>query len=157
MKKIKQKSGITALELLITTSIVALLLVTVLPQFKKMQENSLLNNSTENVISALNKARSQSLASLGGLKYGVRFAANSIIIFKCENTSLCPSNTTTTTETINILTPAKIYPIPSPSEFYFERLSGKPSAAGSVVVIIEGSIPSNSKTITISSTGAISF
>jgi hypothetical protein len=113
----------------------------------------LLNNSTENVISALNKARSRSLASLDSSTYGVYFesSSNKVIIFK--GTSY--NSTASGNETINLGSETTLSTTPLTTNIYFERLNGKPNTTVDIRITIQG--PSNSKTITISPTGAISF
>lgn len=149
------RRGITALEILITVSILTVLVLVVLPQFSKMRENQILKNTTEDIISSLHTAQSQSLASVDSSEYGVRFESSRIVIFKGKVFSDQDSNN----KIINIISPANISDVflngtsSNVGDIYFERLSGMPSKSGNITV--SGS--SISKIITISNTGSISL
>ena len=148
------KKGITVIEILIVLSVVAILVAVALPQFSKIKENQVLKNGVQNILSSLDKAHSQTLASLNSSEYGVRFEADKIIIFK--GTSF-PANDPNN-ESISIISPASISNVTLnlvsgiPGEMYFNRLSGVPSKTGTITV----SVPSVLKIITISATGAVS-
>ncbi len=149
------KKGITIIELLITLSLLGLLFLIVLPSFSKLRENQVLGAATSDIASAINKARSETLASVNSSEYGVHFQSNSVIIFKGK----VYSAGTSTNETISITSPANISNITlggvssTSADMYFNRLYGVPSAAGTITV----SSTSTSKTITISATGSVSL
>ena len=120
-----------------------------------MKQNQALKNATEDTISALHTAQTQSLASINSGEFGVHFQSGQIIIFSGETFSAGAQGNTV----INVVSPANISNVTlggvssASGDLYFGRLSGLPSKTGTVTI----SIPSNSKTITISATGAISF
>lgn len=84
----------------------------------------------------------------------MHFQPDRVIIFKGKVfLSNDPDN-----ETINIISPATISAITltgGASDLYFNRLSGAPSASGTIALSISGDA-SLAKTITISATGAVS-
>lgn len=144
----------TIMELLIVVAVMGMLVLIVLPQFSKMREHQVLKSGVEDILSSIDKARTQTLSSLNSSEYGIHFQSDQIIIFKGTSfTSGAPGN-----ETINIITPASITNValgctpPIPCDVYFNRLSGSPSKTGTVTV----SSTSFSKTITISATGVAS-
>lgn len=149
------KKGITVLEILIVLAILAGMFAIVIPQFSKIRENQVLKNAVGEVISSLNKAQSQTLASLNSSSYGVHFQSDKIIIFKGTVFSVGDINN----QTINITTPASISNVTlalasgSSGDLYFNRLSGTPNKTGTVTV----STSSFSKIITISVTGMASI
>ena len=148
------KKGITIIELLVVLAVLSVMVSIVLPQFSKMRENQVLKSGVQDILSSLDKARSQTLASLNSLQYGVRFEANKITIFPG---TFFPANDPRN-ESINITSPASISNVTLnlvsgiPGEMYFNRLSGSPSKTGTITV----SSPNFTKTIRISATGVVS-
>lgn len=146
--------GITLIELLVVIAVLGIIFSIVLPQFSKTRELQVLKNGIQDVISSINKAHEQTLASLNSSSYGVHFQSDSVIIFKGTGFSDGAAGN----ETINIVTPASITNValgctPSiPCNVYFNRLSGSPSTTGTITI----STTNYSKIITISATGAAS-
>jgi prepilin-type N-terminal cleavage/methylation domain-containing protein len=146
------KQGVTLLEIMIVLAIVVILIAVVVPQFSRMRENQALKNAVIDVVSTLNKARSQTLASVDSSEYGVHFEANHVIIFKGVVYSAGSSDN----ETVDILSPATVSDISltgGATDLYFNRLSGAPSRTGTITV----SSTNFSKIVTISATGGISI
>ena len=145
------RKGITVIELLLVLAVLGIIISVVTPQFSKIKENQVLKSAVGDVISSLNKARSQTLASLNSLQYGVRFEPDKIIIF----TGTGFIDETASNEVINIITPATISNISLTGgvvNLYFNRLSGSPSVNGTVTI----STTNFNKIITISATGVAS-
>ena len=154
-KKNKKTSGFTFLEIIIVITIVSIILAVAIPQLSKVKNVQILKSSSEDIISVLNKARSETMASLNSQEYGVRFEINKIIIF--TGTSYVPD--AASNEIINISSPATISSISltgGVSEVYFNRLTGTASNTGNIVVSI-ASNPNLTKTISISATGGVSI
>ncbi len=145
------KKGISVVELLVVIAGIGMLVAIVLPQFSKIRENQVLKSGVQDILSSLDKARSQTLASLNSSAYGVHFQADKIIIFKGIDFS---TRDTTKDEIINIITPAVVSSgtLAVPANIYFNRLSGSPSTNGTVII----STTNYSKTITIWATGVAS-
>lgn len=145
------KKGINSIELLVVLAVLGVIFAIILPQFSKTREQQMLKNGVENTISAIDKAKTETLSSLNSSEYGVHFQADKVIIFKGK--SFVPN--TPDNENINITSPASISNVTLggvndfSGEIYFNRLSGAPSAFGTVTI----STPSYSKLITISATG----
>ncbi|MES2315660.1 MAG: GspH/FimT family pseudopilin [Patescibacteria group bacterium] len=149
------KKGISALEIMIVLGIIVILAAIIIPQFSSTRQNQLLKSATTDILSALDKARSQTLASVNSSEYGVHFQSDRVIIFAGTTYSAGASGN----ETITIITPASISNVSlggvsgSSGDMYFNRLSGAPNTTGTVTV----SNSSMSKIITISATGAASL
>ncbi len=148
------QKGITAIEMLIVLGVLAILFMVAYPQFSKIKELQVVNNSTSNIVSSLSKAKSSTLASLNSSVYGVHFQSDKIVIF----TGNTYSAGTSTNETISIDSPATISNVTfsgvsgTSGDLYFNRLSGYPNKSGTVTV----SSSNYSKTITITATGVMS-
>jgi hypothetical protein len=125
--------------------------VIVLPSFKTLRDNQVLKATASDVFSSLDKARSQTLASVNSSEYGVHFQSDKVVIFKGQVYSSSDVNN----ENIIITTPATISAIAltgGATDVYFDRLSGAPNKTGTITVTIS----SLSKVITISATGVTS-
>jgi Tfp pilus assembly protein FimT len=153
MKNIYYK-GITMIELVIILGILAVLFAVTLPQFTKFRENQVLRSAVVETLSAVDKARAETLSSLNSSEYGVHFQSDSVIIFKGQTFSAG----TATNEIISIVAPASITNATlggvsgTSGDTYFSRLSAAPSKTGTVTITAGGS----TKTITISATGQAS-
>ena len=151
MPKIFNQKGITIIEILFVIGIIVIIFMVVTPSFGRFRQVQMLKTTSQDVVSALDKARGNALASVDSSEYGVHFQSDKIVIFKgTVYPSLNPNN-----ENINIISPATISNINlsgGGSEVYFNRLSGAPNKTGMITV----SVSSDSKIITISATGASS-
>ena len=149
---IKQTKGFTLIELLIVLAIILLILIIVLPRFSDIRENQSLKNASENAISILDQARSQSTASIDSSTYGVHFETNKMVLFKGSSySSSDPDNID-----VPILTPAYISDTSltgDAEDVVFDRLKGLPDVSGTVTI----STTSQSQIINISSSGSFSL
>ncbi len=145
------KKGITAVEALIVIAVLGLMFMIVFPQFAKSRENQVIKAGVQDILSSIDKARVNTLSSLNSSEYGIHFEANAVIIFK----GTVFSSGSQDNETVDIISPANISNISligGANDFYFHRLTGAPSATGTITI----SSPSFSKIITISATGIAS-
>jgi Tfp pilus assembly protein FimT len=150
MKYFYQK-GLTVTEILVVVAGIILLVVVVTPSFLKIRENQTMSSAVADVLSAIDKARGNSLASFSSSEYGVHFQSDKVIIFKGKIFSANDVNN----ESIDITSPASISNVTlggvsgSTGDVYFNRIYGIPSTTGTVTI----STSSYSKIITISQTG----
>lgn len=153
MKNIYKK-GITVPELLVVIAVLGVIFLIVIPQFSKTRELQVLKSGIQDVVSSINKAHEQTLASLNSSEYGVHFQSDKVIIFKGTVFNAGAGDN----ETIDIVAPANISNVTLnfvsaiPGDIFFNRLSGTPNQNGTITV----STTSFSKIITISATGATS-
>jgi len=146
------RRGITLLEVMIVIVIIGIIVAVVLPQFSDIKKSQLLKNTGEDVVSTLNKARSQTLGSLDSSQYGVHFQSDKLILFK--GTAFSDGNASN--EVINVVSPVTLSDISltgGSSNIYFSRLNGMPSVFGTITI----SNGTSSKIITISATGGVSI
>jgi len=147
-----RRRGISLVEVLVVIAIVGIIAAIVFPQFSKMKENQVIKNATAETLSAIEKARSQTLSSLNSSEYGVHFQSDKVIIFKGK----VFSDSAIDNENIEIVSPANI----SSTNFsggganvFFNRLSGSPSTTGTITI----DTTNMQKIITISATGTASI
>jgi prepilin-type N-terminal cleavage/methylation domain-containing protein len=151
MYKNTRNKGFTMIELAIVFIVIAIIFAVVAPNLKASRDRQVLKSSVSNVLTALSKAKSQTLASLNSSAYGVHFESSQAVIFKGTSYSAGDSNN----ESVAITSPATISTITltgGTSDLYFTRLTGAPSATGSIAV----TNGMETKIITISATGAAS-
>jgi prepilin-type N-terminal cleavage/methylation domain-containing protein len=77
----KKEKGFTLIEILITISIIIIIISIVSPNFIEYKRQQVLKNTTEEVVSLLNKARNNTIASKESKNYGVRFFSDKVILF----------------------------------------------------------------------------
>ncbi len=145
------KKGISAVEVMVVLAVIVVLIAVVVPQFSKIREHQVLKAAVSDVLSALNKARAQTLASVDSSEYGVRFESDQVLIFKGTSFSAgSPDN-----QSVSFTSPASIVNVTlggvsgTSGDVYFNRLYAVPSATGTVTI----STGSYSKIITISASG----
>ncbi len=149
----KNISGISAIELLIVSAIVVLLVALVIPQFSKIKENQVLKSAVGDTLSAVNKARSKTLASYNSLEYGVHFESDKVIIFQ----GTVYSQNDVNNENISIYSPASISNVTlngssgTSGNFYFSRVYSVPSKTGTITI----STNNYSRILTINQAGNI--
>jgi prepilin-type N-terminal cleavage/methylation domain-containing protein len=143
--------GFTVIEILVVLAILGFLIMIVVPSFQTMRSNQILKSAVLDVVSALEKSKSQTLSSIDSSEYGVHFATDEVVIFKGQtfssgdpNNEKVPLSSGVSVSAINLTGGA--------TDFYWNKLSGVPTKTGSVTV----STSSTSKIITISATGAVS-
>ena len=123
----------TLIEILISIAILLLLIAVAIPEFNKLRNSQLLNSTVEDVVAGINKASSNTLASLDSSSYGVHFASNQIIIF----TGTVFNSNDPDNEIISIQNPVTISNISftgGASSFYFNRLTNRPNITGSITL-----------------------
>jgi len=148
------KKGITLLEVMMTIAILLIIVGIATPQFLKIKNVQILKSTTGDIVSVLDSARAETLASLNSKEYGVHFETNRIVLFVGN----VYNSLDATNQVIGISSPATISTISfaGGSDVFFNRLTGTASKAGSVVVSLTSS-PSLTKTITVSATGQVSI
>jgi Tfp pilus assembly protein FimT len=148
------KKGISVAEILIVIAVLVMIFSIVLPQFSEVREKQVLKSAVENILSSLNKAQTQTLASMDSSSYGVNFESDKITIFKGTIFSEGEAGN----EVMSITSPANISNVTlggvsaSSGDMYFNRISGSPNKSGTISI----ATPNFTKIITISATGSIS-
>ncbi|MBI2630719.1 GspH/FimT family pseudopilin [Candidatus Nomurabacteria bacterium] len=146
--------GISIVETVIVLAVLAVIFSIIIPQFSLIRERQVLKSAVGDILSSINKAQTQTLASVDSSSYGVYFESGAIVIFK--GTGFFDEDASN--EVISIVAPANISNValgagsPASGSIYFNRLSGSPSTTGTITI----STPNYTKTITISATGGAS-
>lgn len=156
MVKIFKNKGFSLVELLIIIAIMFLITLVFMPSLIDFQRKQSLKNTTENVISLLNKAKSDSLSSLNLNNYGVHFEDNYMVYFSGNIFSESGSdNKTINFESGTSIPSGGINLNGGADEVIFPRLTGDITGYGIIIIQLTAK-PDIQKIITISKTGAIS-
>lgn len=158
MKKNFKNEGRSVVEIILVVAIVVVLLAVVSYSISGFRDSQSMKNAVVDVTSSLDKAKSETLAGLNSLNYGVHFQSDKVVIFN----STSYSAGTNTNENINIISPAVISCISIPSsspcvatgttDIYFVRLTGIPNNSASLT-ITSGNLTKN---VIINSAGGVS-
>ena len=146
--------GFTLIELLVVTAIITLLVVIALARFTTFGRQINIDLASQQLISALQLARNQTVASEDETVYGVHFEANKYVLFKGSDYV-----TSTDTKEFN-LDKAEIYEInllpAGSSNVVFTRIRGSTQNTGNIRVRLIAE-PSRTKNILINSLGQVSL
>lgn len=147
----KNEQGFTLIELLISIAVLALISAVLVVGYSAFSKSIELKTAAFKVLDVLNLAHERTVASLATSNYGVHFEQTQYVLFKGVVYSVSDAN--------NIF-----YPLPSLLEItditlagggadvVFDRLTGKTSQSGSLIVRLVNDV-ARSKTITILSSG----
>jgi prepilin-type N-terminal cleavage/methylation domain-containing protein len=153
MKRINKK-GISMLEIIIAITVIGIIVAIVIPQFSKLRNAQIIKSSGQEIFSLVERARSQTLASLDSSEYGVHFENDKAVLFK----GIVYSGNSSDNEEVEITHPAEISNINlsgGATSVYFTRLTGIPSVSGNIEISIPGQ--NTMKIISIATSGAISL
>ncbi len=156
MKTIKNK-GISIMEILMVISIIGIMTIVVVPNLSKFRNEQNLNNATQDVISLLNKARSNTISSLNSINYSVHFESSRVVYFvgSVFNNGDATNYSIDFDSSVNIPAIGGISLNGGGSDVIFARISGETANYGTIIIRLTSDV-TRQKTITISKTGSVS-
>lgn len=144
------KKGFTLVEIVLVIGIIGILIVITAFSFSEFRKSRALIQSSDIVVSVLTEARSRTLASVDGSRYGVQVLSDKTVLF--------PGDTYSAGNTLNELyyfeSPAALASISlagGGQTILFDRLTGNTSNYGTITLQMN----STSRTITLLSSGII--
>ena len=138
--------GFTTLELIIVIAILFILGGISIIGMSRISSKSYLSSDVEIVKSALLKARTMSINGVGGIEHGIYLASTSVTLFKGIN---IVGDETDSVYNLNHSTISSVSFSNATTSLYFNKITGIPSASGSLILSGENS----STTITIYASG----
>lgn len=149
----EQHRGFGLIELLISVSVIAVLSALVYGTFFDTGRTQALDKDTAVVLSAIERARSLTLSSLGDRQYGIHLEANRVVIFGGSSYNASdPSNRVEPLSSLVRIASTSL--VGGGADILFERLTGKTAQSGTVTLELI-SDPSRTKIITIEGTGIV--
>lgn len=151
MKTPSRIQGFTLVEMLVAVAILVIITTLSIEPFKNFRKNQALDKSATQVVSLLQKARSQTLAQRNSSAYGVRFLADQAIMY--QNTYA-----TSTLNTAVIIDPyveiSSVNLTGGALQILFVKFTGEVNATGTVTLRLKDEV-TRTKTVTIHSTGIV--
>ena len=150
----KNNKGATMVEILISILILGILLTVTFFSLNSFRKAQALAASEGDMISVLEKAHENTLASINSTNYGVHFTSTQMTLFTGSTYASGTSTNVVTTFDSNV-TLSGITLTGGGADVIFDRLVGTTSDYGTLVVSVAGN-NSQAKTITITKTGLVS-
>lgn len=157
MKKNNYNKGIGIIEILISIAIMAIIAAVVVPSLSSFKNHQVLVNTAEDVVSLLNKARIETLASKNSNYYSVHFETNRAVLFTGSVFNSGDSNNYVVNfdSSISIPSSGGINLTGGGANVTFTRLTGDTNQNGNIVLQLN-SDNNQKKIITIKKTGVSS-
>lgn len=157
MKNKNYKKGISAIEILISMAILATIVAVILPSLSGFKNQQVLKNTAEDIVSLLNKARMDTLASKNSHYYSVHFESNRAVLFTDGTFNNADATNYSVDFDSNVSIPSSggINLSGGGSDVIFTRLTGDTNKNGNIVIQLN-SDNTKTKTITIRKTGVAS-
>lgn len=136
-KQFYNKKGITLLEILFTVAILVFLLSVTIGSMRLISGGQKLKAEAKKISTAVEEARSKTLSSEGGQRFGVRLGSDTVVIYEYPYTQNNVNNKTIHLERgVSILS----YNLSGGgNEVLFNKISGETDNDGSIVVSYSGS------------------
>ncbi len=149
-----KNGGFTLIELLVATAIILIITVVTLFSLSTLNKQVSLDSASQNILSTLRLARSQTLASKSQTSYGVHFETTKYVFF--NGTSYTDGAAGNKEHLLGDSEISTISLNGGGSEVIFARVRGGTTQYGSVVMRLIGD-SSKTKTINIASSGQVSI
>jgi len=150
---LRNKKGFTLVELLVATAIMVVMISIGVVTFVSSKNASSLNSYTDGIISSLEQARGNALSGKGGSSYGIKFTTNTLTHTLFTGSTYSSSATTNVVTQIGTGYTLTTNLTGSSNTIVFSRLTGVPSATGTITLLQQAT--SKSKIITIGTQGNI--
>ena len=134
--KLRSRRGLTLIEIVVVIAIVAIVATLIFGAFSRYRNSQAVDVNSRKVLTALEEARSNTLDSLEGSQYGVRFHSDKAEVFKGGTYS--SANVVREYELDDPVVVEEIS-IGGGSDVIFERLSGKAVNSGFLRLGLPGS------------------
>lgn len=149
--KILKNRGITVLEVLMSIAIMGILGAMSVSVFSGLANSISLDKDASNIVSYIDKARTEAINSIDSVEHGVFFETKKVTIFRTTTYSV--ANAESYYDVSNKSNITSISLTGGATSLYFNKLTGAASKTGSIVVTSADG--SKTKTITIYATGVI--
>ena len=147
--------GFTLVEIILVLAITFIVATIIVVSFSRFSRGIAIGNDVQNVVSFLEKARSNTVASRNGLRYGVHFESGKAVLFSGDtyipNSPLNEAILLSPNVSLSVISFAS-----GGNDLVFNRLTGETDQFGYVALSVVGG-SSDSRQINISSTGVVNI
>ena len=152
MSKVKcQNLGISLIEMIVVIAIGVVLATTVIISFSSFRNSKIVDVSADQILSVINEARVKTVSSEDYSRFGVRFEANRVVLFKGDVFTE-PNYSNMETSLSPLVEISNISLNGGGAGIVFQKLTGKTSSYGSLRVRLK-SDNNKYKIISVKSTG----
>lgn len=152
----KYNKGVTLLEITIVVGILAIMVAIITPSFANFRNKQAVENTTQDLVSLLNEARTNTLLSKSSVFYSVHLETNRAVLFDGGTFDTNDSSNKVITFDTQVSVPsAGISLNGGEVDVSFDRLTGDTSDYGTIIVSLISNT-SISKTITVNQLGVVS-
>lgn len=152
----KFTKGNTLIEVVIAIAILVVILVISVPKINDFRDTQSLKNTTVEITTLLNEARTSTLSSKNSTVYGVHFESDRATLFTGNTFDNSDTNNKVIIFDSSVALPSgNINLNGSGSDILFTRLTGDTNMYGTIILELAGD-SSTQKTITISKLGSVS-
>lgn len=151
LHKINANRGVSLLEVLMSIGIMFILGSVSISVFSQLANSSSIDRDVGIVVSYIEKARNMAVNSENSLEHGILFETHKVSVFK--NTSYSLARLEASYDIPNKTKISRINLSRGVTSLYFAKLTGTPSATGTIVMSLSNN--SEPRTITIYGTGVI--
>lgn len=131
------KKGFTLIEIVIATSILLLIASIVSGTYSKFNKSTLIKTEAAKIASLLYKAKSDTISSRGGMRYGIHFESSRVVLFQGESYSASSANNENFPLSGSI-TVSSINLAGGGADIVFQRLTGTTDTPGTIVLSTAG-------------------
>lgn len=146
-----KNKGITIIEILMSIAILGVLGAASVSVFSGLANSISLDKDVSNIVSYIDKAKTESINSVNSLEHGVFFETKKVTVFK--TTTYNVSNIETSYDVSGKSNISAITLTGGATSLYFNKLTGAASKTGTITVTSADG--TKTKTITIYATGVI--
>lgn len=153
--KNKKNTGVTFIEILIVVAIIGVISSIVFINLSQFRNEQVLKNTAVDIVSLLNKARSNTLSSLNSTNYSVHFEQGQVVLFvgPIYSASNVTNEPMVFSTAVMIVIPSGIN-LGGGADVTYKRLTGDTIGGTITIQLVSDAV--KQKTITISPTGVAS-
>ena len=152
----KFTKGNSLIEVVIAMAIITIILIITVPKLNDFRDNQTLKNTTADVVSLINEAKTNTLSSKNGSVHGVHFETDRMVLFEGGTyDSSSVNNKKVLFDPLVTLPWSNIVINGNGNEIIFDRLTGNTNNYGTITLELSGD-STIKKVITVSALGIIS-